>query len=128
MTIHDVDCFIDGGVVTATDTFDVIDPSTGKTLAAVSRGGPAQIDYAVKAAQSASKAWSRLAARDRADHLRAVGAAIAAQVDELAMVESRDTGKPLTQARVNAQVAVRYFEFYANAVEQFFGDSYPATR
>src|SRR6478736_4133581 len=75
MTIHDVDCFIDGGVVTATDTFDVIDPSTGKTLAAVSRGGPAQIDYAVKAAQSASKAWSPLAARDRADHLRAVGAA-----------------------------------------------------
>src|SRR6478736_4687843 len=104
MTIHDVDCFIDGGVVTATDTFDVIDPSTGKTLAAVSRGGPAQIDYAVKAAQSASKAWSRLAARDRADHLRAVGAAIAAQVE------------------------VRYFEFYANAVEQFFGDSPPATR
>ena len=126
MTIHDVDCFIDGGVVTATDTFDVIDPSTGKTLAAVSRGGPAQIDYAVEAAQSASKAWSRLAARDRADHLRAVGAAIAAQVDELAMLESRDTGKPLTQARVDAQVAVRYFEFYANAVEQFFGEVIPS--
>jgi aldehyde dehydrogenase (NAD+)/betaine-aldehyde dehydrogenase len=37
-----------------------------------------------------------------------------------------DTGKPLTQARTDATVAARYFEFYANTIESFYGDTIPA--
>ncbi|WP_032402314.1 aldehyde dehydrogenase family protein [Rhodococcoides fascians] len=126
MTDIDVDCFIDGKTVKTADTFEVIDPSTGKALAAVSRGGQDEIDLAVEAARRASKSWSRLSARERADHLRAVGAGIAAHAEELALLESHDTGKPLAQAQADAQVAIRYFDFYANAVEQFFGDVIPS--
>lgn len=122
----DTDCFIDGRVVKAPSTFDVLDPSTGKVIAAVSRGGAEEIDQAVDAANRASRSWSRLSARERAQHLRAVGVALSAHTEELALLESQDTGKPLTQARADAAVAVQYFEFYANGVEQFFGDVIPS--
>jgi aldehyde dehydrogenase (NAD+)/betaine-aldehyde dehydrogenase len=46
--------------------------------------------------------------------------------EELARLESTDTGKPLTQARADATVAARYFEFYANTIESFYGDTIPA--
>jgi aldehyde dehydrogenase (NAD+) len=124
--VIDTDCFIDGHVVKTADTFDVLDPSTGQVLAAVSRGGKAEIDLAVDAASRAARSWARLSARERAQHLRAVGDALSARSEELAMLESKDTGKPLAQARADASVAVQYFQFYANAVEQFFGDVIPS--
>ena len=43
--------------------------------------------------------------------------------EELARLESLDTGKPLKHARADATVAARYFEFYANTIESFYGDT-----
>lgn len=45
--------------------------------------------------------------------------------DSLAELESRDTGKPLRQASTDAEVAARYFEFYADTVEALYGDTVP---
>ena len=44
----------------------------------------------------------------------------------LARLESMDTGKALKQARADVTVAARYFEFYANTIESFYGDTIPA--
>src|SRR3712207_8571312 len=48
---------------------------------------------------------------------------VSARRDELAALESRDTGKPMKQAYADVDVASRYFEFYAGAVEALYGDT-----
>jgi aldehyde dehydrogenase (NAD+)/betaine-aldehyde dehydrogenase len=86
----------------------------------------AEIDEAVAAARNASDGWRRTSARDRALHLRRVGQKLAEHADELALLESQDTGKPLSQARADGEVAVRYFEYYSNALETFYGEELPS--
>jgi aldehyde dehydrogenase (NAD+) len=125
--VTDVLCVIDGKDVPATGAFDVIDPSTGERLARVARGGPAEIDQAVGAARQAWGSWRRVATEQRSALLRKLAELIRRARDELALLESRDTGKPLTQARTDATVAARYFEYYANTVEAYFGQVLPPT-
>lgn len=119
-------CVIGGEFVTTSDTLDVVDPSTGEVSARTARGGAAEIDAAVEAARTASYSWRHTPVSQRADILRAVGAAITAAADELALLESADTGKPLAQSRADVTVAARYFTYYASTIEAFFGNSLPA--
>jgi aldehyde dehydrogenase (NAD+)/betaine-aldehyde dehydrogenase len=121
----EVRCVIDGEQVPGEGTFEVLDPSTGQLLAEVARGGPAQIDRAVRAARRAFASWRRTSPRDRAALMLRLAELLVRDRDELALLESRDTGKPLTQARADADVAARYFEYYAHALETFFGESIP---
>jgi aldehyde dehydrogenase (NAD+) len=125
-TMDVVPCVINGRAVPTSSSFEVLNPSTGKLLAMVARGGSAEIDEAVDAARAASRGWRRLSARDRAAHLHGVARILTEHAEELAALESQDTGKPLSQARADAAAAVRYFEFYANALETFFGDELPS--
>ncbi|NPC95944.1 aldehyde dehydrogenase family protein [Nocardioides sp. zg-DK7169] len=118
-------CLIGGDAVATAGSFDVLDPSTGGLLARVARGGAAEIDQAVAAARAASRGWRERSAEARAAVLRRTGALIRRDLDDLADLESHDTGKPLAQARADAGVAARYFEYYASVVEAFFGHTLP---
>lgn len=123
--MHTYPCVIGGEMVTTTDTLDVLNPSTGELLARTARGGAPEIDVAVEAATSASYGWRHTPVPQRAAILRAIGGLIRRDREELALLESSDTGKPLTQARADVDVAARYFEYYASTVEAFFGNSLP---
>jgi aldehyde dehydrogenase (NAD+) len=119
-------CVIGGKLVVGTDTLDVLDPASGELLDRTVRGTADHIDAAVAAARAASKQWRRVSAADRSRTLRGIADLIRRNSDELAALESRDTGKPLSQARADAAVAARYFEYYAHTIEAFFGISLPA--
>lgn len=113
---------VDGG-----RTFEDVDPSTGQPCATVARGGEAEINQAVEAAREAHEStWRRTTPAERARVLHAIAGLLRRDREELARLESMDTGKPLTQARADATVAARYFEFYANTIESFYGDTIPA--
>jgi aldehyde dehydrogenase (NAD+) len=116
---------INGQLVHGDDVLDVLDPSTGKLLDQTVRGTGAEIDAAVAAARAASDSWSRTPYAERSALLRRISDLIRRDSEELALLESRDTGKPMTQARADAAVAARYFEFYANTMEAFYGSSLP---
>lgn len=116
---------INGLQVTTGDVLDVIDPATGELLDHTVRCGAAEIDAAVAAARRAYDGWSRTSCADRSAVLRRIGDLIRRDADEFALLESRDTGKPLTQAKADVAVSARYFEYYANTMEAFFGDSLP---
>jgi aldehyde dehydrogenase (NAD+)/betaine-aldehyde dehydrogenase len=126
--VDDVQALIDGQAVAADDYFDDIDPSTGKLLARVARCGPREVDQAVAAARRLSDAgdWSRLAPKDRSRRLRTLADLLADNRETLVTLESRDTGKPISQASADLDVAMRYFEFYAGALEALYGDTIPA--
>jgi len=118
-------CLIGGKAVSTAEAIDVLDPSTGRLLDRVARGGAEEIDRAVAAARAATAGWRARSAEARAAVLRRTGELIRRDLDDLADLESHDTGKPLAQARADTGVAARYFEYYASVVEAFFGHTLP---
>lgn len=117
--------FINGEQVGSRDTYENIDPSTGRTLGEVARGGDAEIDQAVAAARRASKAWRTTTPEQRADTLARLADLITGEVETLARLETEDSGKPLGQARNDARVCARYFRFYSRTIEAYYGLAIP---
>lgn len=104
----------------------VFDPSTGTPFADIARGNATDINAAVYAARGAAEgAWAALAPAERGRLLAGLAHAVAAHEDELAELESRDTGKPLRQARADARALARYFEFYGGAADKLHGQTIP---
>jgi aldehyde dehydrogenase (NAD+) len=107
-------------------SIDVLCPSDGLPFAAIARSGAGEVDVAVRAARAAfDGAWGRLNATERGRVLMRLGEAIASRVDELGELESRDTGKPLSQGRADAVACARYFEFYGSAADKLHGETIP---
>jgi aldehyde dehydrogenase (NAD+) len=101
-------------------------PSDGSMLAEIARGGAADIDAAVNAAQSALDGdWGRLSAAERGRLLAAMGREVLERVDELARLEALDVGKPLKQGRADAIALARYLEFYGGAADKLMGQTIP---
>src|SRR6266568_4542188 len=84
---------------TAGTLLETSDPGTGKVLTEVPLGSAEDIDAAVAAARAALRTWRRTAPLERASILWRVADLIEANADELAVLETLDTGKPLTHAR-----------------------------
>ncbi|MFJ4820378.1 aldehyde dehydrogenase family protein [Streptomyces sp. NPDC088801] len=124
-----VHLLIDGKQVQAADgrTFTVIDPSNGVAIAHLALAGKAEVDQAVAAARAAFTApeWAAMRAADRGRLLHRIAEAIREQGEGLARLESRDVGKPLSQARRDVEAAARYFEFYAGVADKLGGTTIP---
>lgn len=122
---------IDGDRVHAASggTFVTINPATGSAIAEVAQGGSADIDRAVAAARSAynSGSWSGLGAAERGAVLRRVAELIERDADELALLESLDMGKPLSQTRtVDVPGTAATFRWYGELADKLT-DEVPAT-
>ena len=118
---------VGGDEVETKESFQDVDPSTGQALAEVARCGAVEVDQAVAAAREVfERTWRRTIPSERARLLRRLADLMRQELASLAEMESRDTGKPLRQARTDAEVAARYFEFYAGTVEAMYGDTIPA--
>jgi aldehyde dehydrogenase (NAD+) len=111
----------------AAESLPVIDPSTGEVVDKILRGTAADIDAAVQAARKAvdGGAWSRLTAAERGRLLSKLGVLVANSHEQLAQIESKDTGKPLAQSRNDITVLARYLEFYGGAADKHHGDVIP---
>ena len=121
-------CLIGGRWVACAsgETLPLINPSDGTPLAEIARGGAADIDAAVAAAQAALDGdWGRLSATERGRLLLQMSARVLAQADELARLEALDVGKPLKQGRADAVALARYFEFYGGAADKVHGQTIP---
>ncbi len=119
---------IGGAWVAAADgrSIPVISPSDGLAFDAIAGGGRIEVDLAVKAARAAlDGAWGRFTATERGRLLMKLGQAVAAHEEELAAMEAKDTGKPLTTARNDIKVLARYFEFYGSAADKVHGETIP---
>ena len=115
---------IDGKPVATEAEVPVEDPSTGEVMAVTADCGPAEIDAAVHAAAGAASSWRRTAVPERARLLRRMAALIERDLKGLGRLESQQTGKPLRQGLRDAEITVRYFDFYASAVETFYGSAF----
>jgi aldehyde dehydrogenase (NAD+) len=119
--------YIDGEWVSAADgaTFETVDPATEEPITEVAAAAADDVDRAVEAAQEAFPAWRDTDPDERGRIVHRVGELIREQRNELAAIESRDQGKPLTQAKSDMDGAARYFEYYAGAADKLEGTSVP---
>lgn len=110
----------------AEGTLPVIDPSSGLEIYRLAAGGAAAIDRAVSAARAAADGpWGQMPAVERGRLLTRLGRAIEDHFDPLWQLESRDTGKPTTQAKADIRACARYFEFYGGAADKHHGETIP---
>ncbi|WP_163720510.1 aldehyde dehydrogenase family protein [Mycolicibacterium psychrotolerans] len=91
----------------------VLDPRTGDTVARVPIAGAADCDAAVGRARTASAAWARTPAADRAAAVAAAADAVAAAADELAELNQRETGKPRDDALGGVEAGIGTLRQYA---------------
>ena len=106
-------------------TLRVIEPATEQVLAEVREAGIEQADEAVARAKAAFPAWRALTPRDRAGILRRLAAAVESHAEELAQLEARNVGKPISDARGEVGLVVDVFNYYAGAPERLFGETIP---
>src|SRR6476620_9793171 len=124
---------IGGESVDAADgqTFDVVNPSTGGVIATAPLGGPADVDRAVEAARRAfdeRKGWPTWAAGKRGRTLAKFAALIKEHTEELAQLESRNVGKPITGSRGEITGVSLVFDYYAGAANKIFGQTIPVSK
>jgi aldehyde dehydrogenase (NAD+) len=107
-------------------TLDMINPSYDTVIGQIARSGADDVDAAVQAARTAYEGvWGKTTAVERGRLLHKVSQILFEHAEELAQIESADAGKPLKQARIDAQLVARYFEFYAGAADKLHGETIP---
>jgi len=111
--------YIDGVFVAPASgkTIDNINPATGEVYGSIPRSDKRDVENAVAAAKRAFPSWSKLSAAERSSWLMKVANRIEERMEELALAESTDNGKPLKLARsVDIPRARDNFKFYATAI------------
>jgi betaine-aldehyde dehydrogenase len=120
--------YIGGGYVDATsgETFDTLDPATGETLASVQQASAADVDRAVRSAQEGQREWAALTAMQRSRILRRAVELLRERNDELAALETRDTGKPIAETlAVDIVTGADVIEYYAGLATAIEGQQIP---
>jgi betaine-aldehyde dehydrogenase len=105
----------------------VFEPATEQVLAELPRAGAEEADEAVARAKAAFPAWRDVAPGDRAKLLRRLARAVEGKVEELAQLESRNVGKPISDARGEVGSVVDVFDYYAGAPERLLGSQIPVS-
>jgi len=94
-----------------------VEPATGRVMAEIPESGPEDVDAAVAAASRAFEAWRKTPAEERSRLLLRVAELIEANFEDLARLESEDSGKPVALARrMDVPRAILNFRFFATAI------------
>jgi succinate-semialdehyde dehydrogenase/glutarate-semialdehyde dehydrogenase len=119
--------YIDGRWVDADSgaTFDVLNPASGETIAAVPRMGTAETRRAIEAAQAALPGWRGMLAKDRARILRRWADLMMDRSEELARLLTTEQGKPLAESRVEIAYAASFLEWFGEEAKRVYGDTIP---
>ncbi|QKW14508.1 aldehyde dehydrogenase family protein [Verrucosispora sp. NA02020] len=104
---------------------EVVSPIDARVLARVAPASPDEVHAAVRAARAAQPAWARRTGSERGRILHAVADLIEAAVEELAEIETRNTGKILSDTRREVRRAAGSFRYYAGWAEQVRGETIP---
>ncbi|WP_255197472.1 aldehyde dehydrogenase family protein [Halorarius litoreus] len=128
LALGEFDAWIGGESVTATEgeRFATLDPVVGDEICTVPRCTGADVDAAVAAGQDAVDGeWGDYTPQERSNAMLAWVDTLQANVDDLALVESLDGGKPLKHALVETKYALDFLEYYAKVIQADEGITVP---
>ena len=103
----------------------VVEPATAEVMAEVPQAGREETDAAVARAKEAFPAWRSLDPEERSATLNDLAEALDAAQEELALLEARNAGKPIGDARGEMEMVVDTFRYYAAAPQRLLGDTIP---
>ncbi len=104
---------------------EVINPATARPLAQLDQAGREEADRAVARARAAFPQWRAMAPGDRARLLRRLAAAVEEHGEELALLETRNVGKPIADSRGEVGMVAEVFHFYSGAIDKHHGQTIP---
>ncbi len=105
-------------------TFETRNPATGEINAELQAASPADVDRAVRAAADAFPAWAAMPARARGRLLYRLGDALREAIDEVALLETLDNGKPIFESRhVDMPMCVEVLHYYAGWADKLHGET-----
>ncbi|GAA2025503.1 aldehyde dehydrogenase family protein [Pseudokineococcus marinus] len=118
--------FVDGRVVPGTgDVVELVTPATGEVFTSYRDAGPDVLDRLLASSTEGARTWGATDPFARAATLREVSRVVAAHAEELAVLESATTGKPLRDARAETGRVAEMFGFYAGWADKVSGDTLP---
>ena len=108
-------------------TFAVIEPGTGQPFAEVAEAGPEDVERAVQRAYWAFEQgrWARLSATDRGRILLKAAALVRERLEDIAVIEARNAGKPIRDARGEVALAASVLEYWGGAANKIYGETIP---
>jgi betaine-aldehyde dehydrogenase len=109
------------------ETFMVLNPATNQPLAEVAKGGLIDVEQAVATARQAfdEGPWPRLSPYERGRVVQRIADRIRERAEEIALLESRNTGKPIGNARNEVATAAIVFDYHAGAGDTHYGETIP---
>ncbi|MFJ6325252.1 MULTISPECIES: aldehyde dehydrogenase family protein [unclassified Rhizobium] len=112
--------FIDGAwqAGQGAEKLEVLDPSTGSSIARMATASGEQVGRAAEAAARAFADWSRLPGQIRADYLRGFARGLERRAEALAVLQMANSGKPRLEASIDLGDAIATFDYYADLLEQ----------
>ena len=118
-------CYIDGAYREPIETFEVVDPATDDSIATVAEGGADGVDRALDAAETAQAEWTSIDPSERGRILTDVADALRDHAEELAQLETAETGRPISQSRLFVTNAAKYFDYYGGLTDKIEGETIP---
>jgi len=103
----------------------VLEPATGSVMDEVAAAGTEDLEAAIASAKAALPKWSSTSAVARAEVLYRFADLVRAHGEELAVLEARNAGKPIGDARWEAGHVADTLRYYAGAADKFFGETIP---
>ena len=119
--------YVDGKWIDADsgETFPVLNPATGETVAEVPRLGAVETRRAIEAAERAFPAWRAKTAKERARILRRFSDLMLEHIDDLAVLMTTEQGKPLVESRAEVEYAASFLEWFGEEAKRVYGDTIP---
>lgn len=106
---------------------NVTDPATDEIVASVPNGDAHDARLAIEAASCALPEWRKRPARDRAEILRRLAGAMLRDQERLALIMTREQGKPIAQSRAEIAYAASFIEWSAEEAKRVYGETIPAS-
>ncbi|HYI15747.1 MAG TPA: aldehyde dehydrogenase family protein, partial [Thermomicrobiales bacterium] len=109
------------------ETFTAYNPATNQAVAQVAKAGKEDVDRAVAAARKAfdEGPWPKMSPFERGRIIQKLADRIRERADEIAQIESLNTGKPITRSKGEILGSAMVFDYYAGAGDKFYGETIP---
>ncbi|MDF1568956.1 MAG: NAD-dependent succinate-semialdehyde dehydrogenase [Spirochaetaceae bacterium] len=117
--------YIAGRWVEGSGELTVTDPGTGEVVAKVATVGRDETRSALETAREAWPAWRKTTGRDRGDILLRAASVMKDRLEEIAVIITRENGKPLSQSRGEVNVAIDHFRWFAEEARRGYGRIVP---
>lgn len=109
-------------------TLEVVNPASGAVIGSVPLCGAEETRQAIAAAEVAQRAWAAVPSKDRALILRELSGLMLANAEDLALIMTREQGKPLAESRGEIAYSASFIEWFADEARRVYGDTIPSTQ